>query len=178
MICAIFKRCRKWFGHPATSGFHFTAQPLVRRSYLDPLGTWSTNVQAPSIYWKRLVLATPMCRGNGNHRQGLRQSRMGFRLPEEIVLRPRSRCASKAALSWQSPAGEPVSAGQASDAPSAIASARSGNVIGGVTGLRSHCARCVPWLLMKKSLLNPRQPGLGNTYWNPWGLHVVGRTTS
>ena len=25
--------------------FHLAAQPLVRRSYLDPLGTWATNVQ-------------------------------------------------------------------------------------------------------------------------------------
>ena len=25
--------------------FHLAAQPLVRRSYEDPLGTWSTNVQ-------------------------------------------------------------------------------------------------------------------------------------
>ena len=24
--------------------FHLAAQPLVRRSYEDPLGTWSTNV--------------------------------------------------------------------------------------------------------------------------------------
>ena len=25
--------------------FHLAAQPLVRRSYADPLGTWATNVQ-------------------------------------------------------------------------------------------------------------------------------------
>jgi CDP-glucose 4,6-dehydratase len=25
--------------------FHLAAQPLVRRSYCDPLGTWATNVQ-------------------------------------------------------------------------------------------------------------------------------------
>ena len=29
---------------------HLAAQPLVRRSYADPLGTWATNVQGPFIF--------------------------------------------------------------------------------------------------------------------------------
>ena len=34
--------------------FHLAAQPLVRRSYQDPLGTWSTNVQGSLILLEAL----------------------------------------------------------------------------------------------------------------------------
>ena len=31
---------------------HLAAQPLVRRSYADPLGTWATNVQGSLNLWR------------------------------------------------------------------------------------------------------------------------------
>ena len=41
--------------------FHLAAQPLVRRSYTDPLGTWATNVQGSLHLLEALKLLQDSC---------------------------------------------------------------------------------------------------------------------
>ena len=61
---------------------HLAAQPLVRRSYADPLGTWATNVQGSLHLLEALrPLQHPLRGGDGDHRQGVFKPRMGLRLP-------------------------------------------------------------------------------------------------
>lgn len=111
--------------------FHLAAQPLVRRSYRDPLETWSTNVmgtanlleacrQAPSVR-AIVVITSDKCYENLERPAGYRETdRLGGHDPYS---------ASKAAA-------ELVVASYRRaffDAPNAplVASARAGNVIGG-----------------------------------------------
>jgi len=114
---------------------HLAAQPLVRRSYSDPLGTWSTNVQGTLVLLEALkplqhqcsavLITTDKVYENREWEWGYREDdRLGGHDPYS---------ASKAAMellaaSWRSSFCGP--------APHqthhlAIATARAGNVIGG-----------------------------------------------
>lgn len=111
--------------------FHLAAQPLVRRSYRDPLETWSTNVMGTANVLEAcrrqssvraiIVVTTDKCYENKEWDWGYRESdRLGGHDPYS---------ASKAAA-------ELVVASYRKaffDVPSAplLASARAGNVIGG-----------------------------------------------
>ena len=46
---------------------HLAAQPLVRRSYRDPLGTWSTNVQGSLNLLEALQELESCLRGRHDH---------------------------------------------------------------------------------------------------------------
>ena len=46
---------------------HLAAQPLVRQSYTDPLGTWSTNVQGSLNLLEALKTIVAMRRCDGDH---------------------------------------------------------------------------------------------------------------
>ena len=73
-ISQIVKRCQP------DVVFHLAAQPLVRRSYSDPLGTWSTNARNTKCIRSNKVSTKAMRSSDGDNRQGLRKQRMGVRL--------------------------------------------------------------------------------------------------
>ena len=111
--------------------FHLAAQPLVRRSYLDPLETWSTNVigtanlleacrKAPSVR-AVLVITTDKVYENREWHWGYREhDRLGGYDPYSA-----SKAASELVVSSYRKAffGDPSAL--------LLASARAGNVIGG-----------------------------------------------
>ena len=111
--------------------FHLAAQPLVRRSYRDPIETWSTNVigsanvleacrQSESVR-AVLVVTTDKCYENREWPWGYRETdRLGGHDPYS---------ASKAAVELLS-ASYRSSYFNAADGP-LLATARAGNVIGG-----------------------------------------------
>jgi CDP-glucose 4,6-dehydratase len=111
--------------------FHLAAQPLVRRSYREPVDTWATNVMgtanlleccrsAPSVQGV-LVVTSDKCYENHEWVWGYRENdRLGGHDPYS---------ASKAATELLV-ASYRASFFHAVDAP-ALASARAGNVIGG-----------------------------------------------
>ena len=114
---------------------HLAAQPLVRRSYSDPLGTWSTNVQGTLVLLEALkplrhkcsvvLITTDKVYANREWEWGYREDdRLGGHDPYS---------ASKAAMelladSWRSSFCGP---GTHQTLNLAIATARAGNVIGG-----------------------------------------------
>jgi len=115
--------------------FHLAAQPLVRRSYRDPLGTWATNVQGSLHVLEALkplqhpcavvMVTTDKVYENEEWDYGYRENdRLGGRDPYSA-----SKAAAELAIaSWR--------ASFCGTAPHqslhlAIATARSGNVIGG-----------------------------------------------
>ena len=56
--------------------FHMAAQPLVRRSYADPLGTWMTNAMGTAYVLEAVRQNALSARGGvRDHRQMLRESR-------------------------------------------------------------------------------------------------------
>lgn len=111
--------------------FHLAAQPLVRRSYREPVDTWATNVmgtanlleccrQTPSVQGV-LVVTSDKCYENHEWVWGYRENdRLGGHDPYS---------ASKAATELLV-ASYRASFFHGSDAP-VLASARAGNVIGG-----------------------------------------------
>lgn len=115
--------------------FHLAAQALVRRSYKDPLGTWSTNVQGSLHVLDALrdlihpcavvMVTTDKVYENRNWTHGYRETdRLGGHDPYSA-----SKAAAELAIaSWR--------ASFCGNAPHqnpwlAIATARAGNVIGG-----------------------------------------------
>ena len=115
--------------------FHLAAQPLVRRSYQDPLGTWATNVQGSLHMLEALkplqhpcavvMVTTDKVYENQEWAYGYRESdRLGGHDPSSA-----SKAAAELAIaSWR--------ASFCGTAPHqsphlAIATARAGNVIGG-----------------------------------------------
>ena len=115
--------------------FHLAAQPLVRRSYQDPLGTWATNVQGSLHVLEALkplqhpcavvMVTTDKVYENQEWDYGYRESdRLGGHDPYSA-----SKAAAEIAIaSWR--------ASFCGTAPHqsphlAIATARAGNVIGG-----------------------------------------------
>lgn len=114
---------------------HLAAQPLVRRSYSDPLGTWSTNVQGSLQLLEALrPLQNPCCvvlvttdkvYSNREWDWGYREAdRLGGHDPYS---------ASKAAMELMAASWRASFCGKASHQTPflAIATARAGNVIGG-----------------------------------------------
>ena len=114
---------------------HLAAQPLVRRSYRDPLGTWSTNVQGSLNLLEALkplqhpcavvMVTTDKVYANQEWAYGYRESdRLGGHDPYSA-----SKAAAELAIaSWRA-----SFCGTAAhqSAQLAIATARAGNVIGG-----------------------------------------------
>jgi CDP-glucose 4,6-dehydratase len=111
--------------------FHLAAQPLVRRSYRDPIETWATNVigtvnvleacrSEPSVR-AIVVVTTDKCYENYELRKGYRETdRLGGHDPYSA-----SKAAAELAVSSYRSAFF-----DRADAP-LLASARAGNVIGG-----------------------------------------------
>jgi CDP-glucose 4,6-dehydratase len=111
--------------------FHLAAQPLVRRAYRDPVGTWSTNVmgtvhvleacRAQSSVQAVVVATTDKCYENLEWPWGYRElDRLGGHDPYS---------ASKAAVEFV--VGSYRRAFFNGDSGPLIATARAGNVIGG-----------------------------------------------
>jgi CDP-glucose 4,6-dehydratase len=114
---------------------HLAAQPLVRQSYRDPLGTWSTNVQGSLLLLEALKLLQHPCAvvmvttdkvyANQEWDYGYRESdRLGGHDPYSA-----SKAAAELAIaSWRAS----FCGSAAHQTPYlAIATARAGNVIGG-----------------------------------------------
>jgi CDP-glucose 4,6-dehydratase len=114
---------------------HLAAQPLVRRSYRDPLGTWETNVQGSLHLLEALrplqhpcavvMVTTDKVYTNREWDFGYREEdRLGGHDPYSA-----SKAAAELAIaSWRSSFCGP---GSNQTSHLAIASARAGNVIGG-----------------------------------------------
>ena len=114
---------------------HLAAQPLVRRSYRDPLGTWATNVQGSLLVLEALKLLQHPCAvvmvttdkvyANREWNYGYREDdRLGGHDPYSA-----SKAAAELAIaSWRSSFCGP---GAHQTPHLAIATARAGNVIGG-----------------------------------------------
>lgn len=115
--------------------FHLAAQPLVRRSYRDPLGTWSTNVQGSLHLLEALkplqhpcvvvMVTTDKVYANREWDYGYREEdRLGGHDPYSA-----SKAAAELAIaSWRESFCGP---GTHQTTHLAIATARAGNVIGG-----------------------------------------------
>ena len=115
--------------------FHLAAQPLVRRSYRDPLGTWATNVQGSLHVLEALkplqhpcavvMVTTDKVYANQEWDYGYRESdRLGGHDPYSA-----SKAAAELAIaSWRASFCG-MAAHQSRQL--AIATARAGNVIGG-----------------------------------------------
>ena len=114
---------------------HLAAQPLVRRSYADPLGTWATNVQGSLHLLEALkpiehpcavvMVTTDKVYANQEWDYGYRENdRLGGHDPYSA-----SKAAAELAIaSWRAS----FCGGAAHQTPHvAIATARAGNVIGG-----------------------------------------------
>ena len=111
--------------------FHLAAQPLVRRSYRDPLETWSTNVigtanlleacrQCPSIK-AIVVITTDKCYENQEWLWGYRENdRLGGHDPYSASKAGAELVAASYRQSFFIKPGTPL-----------LATARAGNVIGG-----------------------------------------------
>lgn len=112
--------------------FHLAAQPLVRRSYREPLETWSTNVmgttnvleacrQQPSVR-SIVVITTDKCYENQEWSWGYRENdRLGGHDPYSAS----KACAELVVKSYRDAFFEAQEGGPL------LASARAGNVIGG-----------------------------------------------
>jgi CDP-glucose 4,6-dehydratase len=151
---------------------HLAAQPLVRRSYRDPLGTWSTNVQGSLLLLEALKLSQKPCSvvlvttdkvyANREWEWGYREDdRLGGHDPYS---------ASKAAMelmvaSWRSS----FCGSAAHQTPHlALATARAGNVIGGGDWAADRIVPDVMRALASGSAISLRQPGSTR----PW-QHVL-----
>lgn len=112
--------------------FHMAAQPLVRRSYRDPLETWSTNVMGTANVLEAcrgtasvraiVIITTDKCYENREWHWGYRESdQLGGHDPYS---------ASKAAAELVAASYRTAFWGGSNGAP-LLATARAGNVIGG-----------------------------------------------
>ncbi len=112
--------------------FHLAAQPLVRRSYVQPVGTYETNVNGTLNVLEALRLlnhpctaifiTTDKCYENREH---------GLPYKEEDHLGGRDPYSSSKAMAEIAVAAYRQSYFSLPDCPVRIASARAGNVIGG-----------------------------------------------
>lgn len=111
--------------------FHLAAQPLVRRSYIDPLETWSTNVMGTANVLEAcrqtqsvrsiLVVTTDKCYENQEWDWGYRETdRLGGHDPYSASKASSELVGASYRSAFFHPAGGPL-----------LATARSGNVIGG-----------------------------------------------
>jgi CDP-glucose 4,6-dehydratase len=111
--------------------FHLAAQPLVRRSYRDPLDTWSTNVmgtvnvleacrQQPSVQ-AIVAVTTDKCYENRSWSWGYRENdRLGGHDPYSASKAGAELVAASYRSAYFDATGSPL-----------LATARAGNVIGG-----------------------------------------------
>ncbi len=118
--------------------FHLAAQPIVRRSYVDPIGTWSTNVMGTANLLEAcrliqgvkavVVVTTDKCYENREWLWGYRETdRLGGHDPYS---------ASKAgvelvAASYRSAFFSAYVQSSSTHSTPLVATARAGNVIGG-----------------------------------------------
>jgi CDP-glucose 4,6-dehydratase len=111
--------------------FHLAAQPLVRRSYVDPLTTWSTNVQGTAHVLEAcrhaasvkaiVAVTTDKCYENQEWLWGYRENdRLGGHDPYSASKAGAELVAASYRQSYFSKEGSPL-----------LATARAGNVIGG-----------------------------------------------
>ncbi len=111
--------------------FHLAAQPLVRRSYVDPLTTWVTNVQGTAHVLEAcrhaasvqaiVVVTTDKCYENQERIWGYRENdRLGGHDPYSASKAGAELVAASYRQSYFGKAGAPL-----------LATARAGNVIGG-----------------------------------------------
>lgn len=111
--------------------FHFAAQPLVRRSYLDPLETWSTNVMGTANILEAcrhtrsvkaiLAVTTDKCYENQEWAWGYRESdRLGGHDPYSASKAGAELVVASYRRAFFHSDGAPL-----------LATARAGNVIGG-----------------------------------------------
>jgi CDP-glucose 4,6-dehydratase len=111
--------------------FHLAAQPLVRRSYLDPLETWSTNVMGTANVLEAcrslpgiraiIVVTTDKCYENQEWVWGYRENdRLGGHDPYSASKASAELVVSSYRQAFFNQAGSPL-----------LASVRAGNVIGG-----------------------------------------------
>jgi CDP-glucose 4,6-dehydratase len=115
--------------------FHLAAQPLVRRSYRDPVGTFDTNVMG-LVHLLEAVRATPSvrvvlnatsdkCYRNGGGGQAFRETDpLGGHDPYSAS----KACAELISASWRASF---LSQDDGRGHPVALATARAGNVVGG-----------------------------------------------
>ena len=111
--------------------FHLAAQPLVRRSYADPLTTWATNVQGTAHVLEAcrheasvkaiVAVTTDKCYENQEWLWGYRENdRLGGHDPYSASKAGAELVAASYRQSYFSKDGSPL-----------LATARAGNVIGG-----------------------------------------------
>lgn len=111
--------------------FHMAAQPLVRRSYVDPLETWSTNVQGTANILEAcrvvsgvkaiVAVTTDKCYQNREQLWGYREiDRLGGHDPYSASKAGAELVAASYRDSYFRKPGSPL-----------LATARAGNVIGG-----------------------------------------------
>ena len=152
--------------------FHLAAQPLVRRSYSDPLGTWSTNVLGSLHVLEALkplqhecavvMVTTDKVYENQEWDYGYRETdRLGGHDPYSA-----SKAAAELAIaSWRSS----FCGAQTHQNPNlAIATARAGNVIGGGDWAEDRIIPDAMRALAAKEVLSIRNPGATR----PW-QHVL-----
>jgi len=148
--------------------FHLAAQPLVRRSYEDPLGTWATNVMGTANVLDAcqhvdsvaaiVVVTTDKCYENKEWTWGYREiEALGGHDPYSASKGGSELVAASYRRSFFSAAGSPL-----------LATARAGNVIGGGDWSKD---RLIPDLVRSISsdeCLEIRSPGATR----PW-QHVL-----
>jgi CDP-glucose 4,6-dehydratase len=111
--------------------FHLAAQPLVRRSYREPLDTWSTNVMGTANLLEAcrhtksvqavVVITTDKCYENSESSAGYRENdRLGGHDPYSASKAGAELVAASYRSAFFTAAGAPL-----------LATARAGNVIGG-----------------------------------------------
>lgn len=111
--------------------FHLAAQPLVRRSYRDPLETWSTNVMGTANLLEAcrntksvraiVVVTTDKCYENRERKQGYNEAdRLGGHDPYSASKASAELVAASYRSAFFHEANSPL-----------LATARAGNVIGG-----------------------------------------------
>ena len=148
--------------------FHLAAQPLVRRSYRDPLQTWSTNVmgtanlleacrQTPSVR-AILVVTSDKCYENREWSWGYRETdRLGGHDPYSASKAATEMVVASYRNSFFHREGAPL-----------LASARAGNVIGGGDWSEDRLIPDLVRAITQQSLLEIRSPGATR----PW-QHVL-----
>lgn len=139
--------------------FHLAAQPLVRRSYLEPVATWDTNVMGTIHVLEALkhlnqpsgavFITTDKCYENREWVYGYRENDpLGGHDPYSS-----SKAAAELAIaSWRS------SFFENSQTPVGIASARAGNVIGGGDWAEDRIVPDAIRSLMKQEAIPVRNP--------------------
>ncbi|ASU41586.1 CDP-glucose 4,6-dehydratase [Herbaspirillum sp. meg3] len=148
--------------------FHLAAQPLVRRSYRDPLETWSTNVIGTANLLEAcrhctsvkaiVVITTDKCYENREWEWGYRETdRLGGHDPYSASKAAAELVVGSYRQAFFAKAGAPL-----------LASARAGNVIGGGDWSEDRLIPDIVRAVSEKTVLKIRSPGATR----PW-QHVL-----